>query len=338
MKKLTLEDIGKLAGVSRATVSRVVNGYPHIRPDVRERVEKVIAETGFRPNAIARSLVSNRTNIIGLVVPILVNEVFDDPFFPNLVQGVIQAGAEQQRIVSLYLQDGIHHEDDMADSVIEAGFVDGIILALGKYDLQQMLTKSRIPIVTIGRPDNPAGITYVDIDNQRGGYLATRHLLELGHQRIGLISARFHPSGEQRYQGYVQAMTEYGVPVVPELIAESDFSVASAYVAARRVLAQRPTAIFASSDRMALIAMELARAQNLRVPEDIALVGFDDLSPALQADPPLTTIRQPLADMGRIAVELLLGRIDDPGSAPASVIVPTELIVRESCGQFQRVS
>lgn len=335
MKKLTLEDIGKLAGVSRATVSRVINGYPHIRPDVRERVEKVIAQTGFRPNAIARSLVSNRTNIIGLVVPILVKEVFDDPYFPTLIQGVIRAGAQHDQIVSLYLQDSIHNEEYLAESIIRAGLLDGIILALGEYNLSQLIAGSSIPIVTVGRPEKPIGITYVDIDNQRGGYLATRHLLELGHRRIGMIAARFHVAGQGRYRGYLQAMSEYGLSINPDWIAESDFSVASAYVAARQVLAHHPTAIFVSSDRMALAAMEVLQAENLRVPEDVALVGFDDLLPALQADPPLTTVRQPIGDMGAISVELLLDMIDNPGSIPEPVIVPAELVIRESCGYKQ---
>lgn len=332
MKRLTLEDIGKLAGVSRATVSRVVNGYPHIKPDVRERVEKVIAETGFRPNAVARSLASNRSNLIGLIVPSVVQEMFSDPYYPTLIQGVTQASGEHGQIVSLYLLNSLDEEKALAESIIRAGFLDGIILVLGKYDLRHLAGIANVPFVTIGQPRDVDFLPYVDTDNFTGGYLATKHLLDLGHRRVGIIAAYNHTAGELRFKGYLQALADYGIEVDPHLIAEGDFSLNSGYQSARRLLAQRPTAIFSASDRMAVAAIEVIKAANLRVPDDIAIVGFDNLSPALHADPPLTTIRQQVEDLGWAAVDLLMDVIAAPGEKHGSIMLPSELIIRESCG------
>lgn len=332
MKRLTLEDIGKLAGVSRATVSRVVNGYPHIRPDVRQRVEKVIAETGFRPNVVARTLASNRSNIIGLIVPSIVHDMFSDPYFPILIEGVTTESSRQKQIVSLYLMDNLYKEKDLAENIIRTGFLDGIILVLGQYDLRHLSSAASIPFVTIGKPRDADFVPFVDADNFNGGYLATKHLLELGHRRIGIIAVSSHTSGEQRLQGYRHALAEYGVEFDTDLCAEGDFSIKSAYTAAERLIPYQPTAIFASSDRMALGAVERLRAFGVRVPEEVAVVGFDDLAPALTAVPPLTTIHQDVFALGTNAVRLLLDVINTPQAVNRSITLPTELVIRESCG------
>jgi LacI family transcriptional regulator len=337
MKRLTLDDIGKMAGVSRATVSRVVNGYPHIRTDVRERVEQVIASTGFRLNAVARSLASNRSHMIGLIVPCVVEELFNDPYFPVLINGVTQEGGKRRQIVSLYLISAQDTEEDMADSIIRAGFLDGVVLALGQYRLGKLASLGLMPLVAIGQPRDVDTVPYVDVDNQLGGYLATQHLLNLGHRRIGIIAVSAHASGERRLLGYQRALADYGVALDERLIVQADFSERSGSQAMEQLLEQNPspltpTAVFASSDRMALGALNLLKARGWHVPEQIALVGFDDLLPSLIAQPMLTTVRQPVEALGIEAVRLLCNLINDPTHQHPNTRLTVELVIRDSCG------
>jgi LacI family transcriptional regulator len=332
MKRLTLEDIGRLAGVSRATASRVVNGYPHIRPDVRERVEKVIADTGYRPNAAARSLASFRTNMIGLIVPIVAQRMFDDPYFPVLIQGVANAAGQHGQISSLFLINELNEAKKLADDVIHTGFVDGLILVLGDYNWDSLLRDDHIPFVTIGRTAKAERVHYVEADNEGGGHNATQHLISLGHRRIGIIAASYYPTGQGRLDGYRRALAENRIAFDEKLCVQSDFSFDSAIRAAEQLIPQKPSAIFVSSDLMAAACIQVLNAHGLSVPEDVAVVGFDDLSLAARTSPPLTTVRQHVEQLGRASVELLLKLIEEPEAAHESIVIPTELIVRESCG------
>lgn len=334
MGKLTLEEIGKLAGVSRATVSRVVNDYPHIRQEVRERVLKVIEETGYQPNRAARSLASNESNTIGLVIPSIVNQVFTDPYYPRLTQGIAQACNENGYILSLFLFHTPEAEKMAARRIIGNSLLDGIIITADILDdpIVPDLLAANVPFVQVGRPQYPDRVSYADSDNIYGGELATTHLINLGYRRIGQIATGRNTAGIDREIGYRRALEAHNVPLDETLIAYGDFSRESGYDAMQQLLPHHPDAVFIQSDTMALGALRALREAGLTVPEDIAIVGFDDLPPATMAEPPLTTVRQPILETGMQVVELLLDILRNGATTPTSRILPVELVIRESCG------
>lgn len=334
MKKLTLEEIGKIAGVSRATVSRVINNYPHIRPEVRERVEAVIAETGYQPNMVARSLASDRSNIIGLVIPSGANAVFTDPYFPRLTHGISKATNDLQLTLALFLFHSLEEERGTIESITGTGLIDGLIVTADHKEdsFVPRLLEREMPFVLVGRPEQTALSDFVDTDNVAGAITATEHLVRLGYQRIGTIATNQNTAGDDRYLGFSNTLLKHGLPLYPELVAYGDFSVDSGYVAMKEILPAKPDAVFVTSDTMALGAVRAIREAGLRIPQDIALVGFDDLPPAKQTDPVLTTIRQPIPETGRIAVQKLVEKLDNSDYQPSGVILPNELIVRASCG------
>ena len=340
MKRLTLNEIGKLAGVSAATVSRVINNYPHVTQERRERVQEVIAQTGFQPNLIARSLASQRTNIIGLVIPNVAHAVFTDPYFPNLIQGITQASNRRNLTLALFLFHSMQEETRTIQSILNATLLDGLIITADRkeYSLVPQIVKQGLPFILVGRPESKsepsAEITYVNTDNIAGGYLATEHLITLGRRRIAIIASDLNTAGDDRYTGYRNALRDHNISFDAALVAQGDFSLESGYAAMQKLLPEQPDAVFASSDNMGLGAQRAIRDAGLRIPQDIAIVGYDDLPPAMQAEPQLTTIRQPVEQMGITAVELL-SQFVSSSIAPASVIFPVELIIRASCGAEQ---
>lgn len=334
MTKLTLEQIGKLAGVSRATVSRVINNYPHIRPEIRDKVLNVIAETGYQPNLAARSLASNESNIIGLVIPSIVNEVFTDPYYPRLTQGIAQACNENGYTLSLFLFHTSEEEKMAAKRIVGNSLLDGIIITADILDdpIVPDLIAADIPFVQIGRPQDPAKVSFADTDNLRGGELATIHLIKLGYRRIGQIATVHNTAGIDRDLGYRRALKSNDLSVDEDLITYGDFSRESGYHAMKEILSHQPDAVFVQSDTMALGAMQAIREAGLVVPNDIAVVGFDDLPPALLAEPPLTTVHQPIQETGQYAVGLLLDILHNGTQPPRNKILPVELVVRASSG------
>ena len=335
MKRLTLEEIAKLAGVSRATVSRVVNNYPHIKPDVRERVQQIIAQTGFQPNLIARSLASDRSGIIGLIIPNNPRMVFTDPFFPTLIHGITQAINRRNLTLSLFLFHSKEEETRTIHSILNTGLIDGLIITADRKEESFVphFMQRGMPFVLIGRPESKQDdITYVDTDNIAGGFAATEHLICLGYRRIAVVSSAMNTAGDDRLLGYKKALEAYGIPLVPELITFGDFSMQSGYEAFKSILEHRPDAVFVASDTMALGVVRAAREVNLHVPEDLAVVGFDDLPPALQTHPALTTFQHPIEQLGVIAVDLLSELLTDQDNAPTHIILNGKLVIRESCG------
>lgn len=334
MKRLTLEEIGKLAEVSRATVSRVIHNHPNIKPDVRARVQKVIDETGYKPNLIARSLVSQRSNIIGLVVPSDVQKVFTDPYYPSLLQGIARACNENDLTFSLFLFHSKEEEDRILKSTMATGMVDGLIITVDYKDVEiiDQFKAKGMPFVTIGRPEHDDNVSYVDVDNIRGSYMATEHLIQLGYDSIATIASHQNTAGEDRLIGYQKALADHHIAYDENLVAYGDFSPDSGYLAMLKLLPQRPRAVFVASDTMALEAIQAIQDAGLRVPDDIALIGFDDLSPAMRATPPLTTIYQPIHDVCQRAVEKLIDISHNDDSKHEHIVLPTALVVRESCG------
>lgn len=338
----TLEEVAAHAGVSRATVSRVVNGVATVNPQLTERVRRSVAALGYVPNAAARTLMTRRTDTVSLVAAEPDTRVFGDPFFSGVVRGVSQelTRAHMQLVVSMAQSPA---DLERIEAYLLGRHVDGVLLISehGHQRLASTLTKAGIPLVVGGRPvDTDLCVPYVDNDNFRGGELAARHLLALGRTRIGTIAGPADMSaGQDRLRGFIHGL---GPGHRPELIEYGDFTTDSGNAATTRLLHRAPDVdgLFVASDLMALGALAALRGAGRDVPADVAVVGFDDIDLAAVADPRLTTIRQRTIDQGRAMVRLLFSimgrRVDDSGAplpavtGAAPVILPVELVRRES--------
>jgi LacI family transcriptional regulator len=337
-EKLTIRQIAKLAGVSRSTASRVLNNHPNVSPELREQVRKVISETGYEPDPIARSLSSRRSNIIGLVIPLAIRSLFEDPFFPRLMQGISQGCNSHDYTLSLFLFHSEEEERKLHHRISHNRLLDGVIVTATRTGdpLIPQLIGNRIPFVVHGRHEDPQ-VSFVEVDNEMGAFTAVSHLVRLGRQRIALITG---PSAslaaEDRKSGYLKALLERRVSVDEDLIIHSDFTENSSYEAMQRLLLHKPDAVFVASDTMALGALRALRKAGKRVPHDVALVGFDDMPQASTANPPLTTVRQPIRRAGVLAVETLIDILENGAELPRRIILPTELVIRASCGSGLR--
>jgi len=339
VQDLTLEDIGELAGVSRSTVSRVVNDHPNVSDDVRERVLEVIQATGYHPNVAARTLASHRSWMIGLVLPHSVSAFFADPYFPRLAQGIAQACNQYEYTLGLFLVGSKEDEEKIYPRISRKGFLDGILIQAGQIgdQLIDRLIDTSLPLVVVGRPFQTENVSFIDIDNNVSAYNAVSHLIRLGCKRIGTIAGLPGSTVSiDRKDGYLKALAERGRSVDESLIVDSDFTEAGGYFAMQQILHAQPDAIFAASDLMAIGAMRAVRDAGLKIPQDIAFVGFDDIPPATQHDPQLTTVRQPIIQFGINAVEILIDLIENGVKPARRIILDTELVIRDSCGASQR--
>ena len=333
----TLEEVAELAGVSRSTVSRVINNHPNVRDKTRERVWEAVRQSGYKPNVVARSLVTNRTQIISMVIPEAVTSIFTDPFFPLLLCGTTEACNAHHYQLLLSLFTAATDFQEMYDRLLHSGYADGVIVASAPIDdcLISYLLRDGVPFVSVGRHTDER-VHYVDIDNVGGARMAVDHLVRQGHRRIGTITGRLDiASGQDRLKGYRQALEARGIPVDEDLIVKGDFTEESGMTAIRELLPSDATAVFVASDTMAAGAMRALRTAGLSVPQDISVVGFDDTSIASAVEPALTTVRQPIERLGAMAVDVLVGILQNPPEQNATVhriLIPTELIVRASCG------
>jgi LacI family transcriptional regulator len=337
MGKLTLEQIGKLAGVSRSTVSRVINNHPNVRPEVRERVLQVVAETGYYPDPAARSLASRRSSIIGLIIPRTVQNLFVDPYFARLIQGISQACNAHDYTLSLFVFHTQEEEAKLYPRISRNQLFDGVIVAATTIDdlLIPQLLDNEVPFVLDGRHEDPRA-SFVDVDNLAGAYMAVAHLVRLGHGRIATITGPLdNLAAIDRKQGYLNALQDRGHLIDEDLIVGGDYTEISGYEAMRRLLTQQPDAVFVASDMMALGALRALREVGIAVPDEMALVGFDDLPHAATADPPLTTVRQPMKRAGILEVETLIDILHNGLGPPRRITMSTELVIRSSCGSEQ---
>lgn len=333
---LTLEDIARQAGVSRATVSRVLNGDEHVRESTRNRVLEVLQQYNFQPNLAARGLAAGRTNVIGLVIPAGLSALFADPYFPILIQGATSVCNLRDYSLMLWLAEP-EYERRTIRKILHGGLLDGVIVSSSLMDdpIVQALYESKMPFILVGRHPT-LDVNYVDVDNVAGGREATLHLIRLGHKRIATITGPLNMiAGYDRLEGYRQALEQRGLPYDPGLVAEGDFTEEGGYAAMQKLLPLRPTAVFVASDAMAEGALRAIRQAGLRVPQDIALVGYDDTPVASRTTPPLTTIRQPIARMGAVAVETLLDLIGASKQHRHHILLPVELVIRASCGTLR---
>lgn len=341
MSNLTLEDIAKRAGVSRSTVSRVINEHEHISEGVRQRVLRVIKETGYRPNAAARTLASQRSQVIGLVLPHSVSLLFTDPYFPFLIKGITQACNRYGYTLALFLFSTKEEENKFFTQVPDRGLLDGVIVQSdhkGDQQIIRRLLEANLPQVVIGRPIHPENVSFVDVDNTRASYNAVSHLVRLGYQRIATITGPLASTvGIDRKEGYLRALTERGYSIDSQLIAEGDFTERGGYYAMQTLFSAQPDAVFVASDVMAIGAIRAIQDQGLRVPEDVAVIGFDDFPLTTLSDVELTTVRQPVVETGIKAVELLIDLIENGKHPPRNIILNSQLIVRSSCGSLMRI-
>jgi LacI family transcriptional regulator len=333
---LTLEDIAKLAGVSRSTVSRVANEQPNVRDDVRKRVLDVIQTTGYHPNAAARTLASQHSWTIGLILPQSVSFFFTDPFYPHLTKGIAHACNQFNYTLALFLVATKDDEEKIFPRVSRKGLLDGVLVQSGHHGDQWIighLIDAKMPLMVIGRPFRSDNVSYIDIDNINASHNAVSHLIRSGRKRIGTITGPANSTvGIDRKAGYIKALTERNVGVNDTLIIEGDFTEMGGYHAMKQLFSAKPDAIFAASDIMAIGAMRAAREAGLRIPDDIAFIGFDDLPIATLSDIKLTTVRQPVSQFGSKAVDILMDMIENGINPPRHIILETELIIRESCG------
>jgi LacI family transcriptional regulator len=333
-EKLTIRQIAKLAGVSRSTISRVINNHPHVSPETREQVLQIVAETGFRPDPIARSLSSRRAGIIGLVIPLAIQSLFEDPFFPRLMQGISQGCNSHDYTLSFFLLHTLEEEAKLYPRISRSQLLDGVIVTATRTgdSLIPQLIADQTPLVVHGRHEDPR-VSFVEVDNVTGSYTAVTHLVRLGRCRIALIAGLSGSlAAKDRKRGYLKALHERRVGVDESLIVRGDFTEASGYEAMQRLLPHEPDAVFVASDTMALGALRALREAGKRVPDEVALVGFDDTPQAATFNPPLTTIRQPIQQTGVLAVETLIDILENGADPPRRIILPTELVIRASCG------
>ncbi len=367
--KRTIQDIARLAGVSKTTVSRVLNHKPDVDPATRERILQIIEEQNFVPSIAASGLASGRRSLIGMLIPSWIW-----PLIPELMRGVTEVVEQTPYELVLYSFNESDLKKDRSEVInrVLATQLTAGLLAVFPGEASQDLTrlyKQGFPVVIID-DQREQTTPWVRADNVTGAYIAVRHLIDLGHRRIAHIAGPpEYLVSHDRYQGYRQALHEAGITFDLDLVLEGDFMPPSGRVSAGKFfelpIEKRPTAIFAATDQMAYGVLAAAEEYGLSVPGDVALVGFDDDAPSAHVRPPLTTIRQPNLEMGQQGIKLLLSMLDAPGSPehgkwtsataegipgktdqgarfaevqPTRIQLPTNLVVRASCGADYSIS
>jgi DNA-binding LacI/PurR family transcriptional regulator len=328
-KPISIKDIAKIANVSHSTVSRALQGSPLINPETVERIRRIANESGYRASAVARSLVTRHTRTIGTVVTTIA-----DPFTAGVVSGIEDAANDHGFSVFLANSNADPDREVRVVRSFEERRVDGIIVTSSRAGAvyTPMIEQMHIPIVLLNNQHPSEFVHSVMIANTEASFQATRYLIELGHRRIAYLGDQFGgQSDSERFAGYRRALDSSDLPFRPELLVHGDGKAEGGGPAMAQLLSlsQRPTAVFCYNDMTALGALLQIRAAGLRVPQDISLVGFDDLFVAQYSDPPLTTVRQPMRQMGRLAMETLFQLLSGVESTQ-NIKVPGELIVRES--------
>jgi LacI family transcriptional regulator len=327
-RRATIVDVARTTGVSVATVSKVVNGRYGVASETSARVMGVVHDLGYESSLVARSLRSRRTGVLGVRVAEF------EPFSAEILKGAgaaLRGTAYQLLAYAGASRDAGSGWERRHLARLSGSLIDGAVLVTPSV----VDVDADIPLVAIDPHTGPVGVPSVTCDNITGASLATRHLLELGHRRIAFLTGRSDLcSSSQRYQGYVQALARAGIPADPSLVRDGSYSRQIAHGPAEELLRRpdRPTAVFAANDLSALGTMDLARELGLRVPQDLSVIGFDDIPEAALAEPPLSTVRQPLQQMGQVAVEILRTLLEESPATRTSVTLPTSLVHRATTG------
>ncbi len=341
-KQATLSDIAANVGVAPMTVSRVMNGNGYVSEETREKVMRVAKEMNYRRNGLAHNLKRQRTETIGLVLGDISN-----PYSTELANAIRETLSAHGYNLFICISEHSAKEDIAAFESLVNHSVDGLIVATrsnkGGDEYLKGIVESNVPVVLIGRDFQHPSVDFVSTDNLNGGFEATRHLIDLGHRRIGFIGATLSGgSSLKRLQGYLNALEQHQIPVDERLITGRKESISEVpgystekmgYEGMKRLLSlpERPTAVFARNDFTAIGAMTAIKEAGLRIPEDIAIVGFDDIPLAIHTSPTLTTVRQPMRLQGQFAAQMLLQRIESSETEERrEQILNCELIIRKS--------
>lgn len=334
----TLKEVAKYAKVSITTVSRVMNEADKVNPETRERVQRVMRELDYQPNRVAQRLRTSKgqSKLLGLIIPDIQNQ-----FYSSIVRGVEDVAYGKDYAVILCNSDENPTKERFYLDVLQSESVDGVILPpIHQYSkVVEGLIESGVPVVCVDRKLVREAVDTVVVNNEKGGYLAVKHILDFGHKRIAILtSSSQFSSFDERLTGYKNALKDHNIALDDELIKEGDpRSTESAYLFTKELLrlSNPPTAIFATNNLMTLGVLEAVHEEQLNVPDDISIVGFDDMPWARAISPPLTVIKQPGYEMGRRATELLFQRFDDPKREPVQIIMEPTLIIRKSTGRVK---
>ncbi|MED5617665.1 LacI family DNA-binding transcriptional regulator [Ideonella sp. BN130291] len=333
---ITIKDVAQHAQVSVTTVSHVINGTRFVSEAARVRVQQAIDALNYVPSALARSLKSSRTHTVGMMIPNSSN-----PYFAEIIRGIEDTCFDAGFNVILCNSDDDPQKQATYVRVLTEKQIDGLIVLSSGGDLELLdtLRSTHMPQVVVDREIDDLAADLVEVNHEAGGYLATQHLLQLGHTRIACISGpQSLSSSRQRVEGYQRALREAGIAADPQLLRAADFTSAGGHQAMGSLLARKhqPSAVFASNDLMAIGAVCAAASAGFSIPEDISIVGFDDIALAAYSNPPLTTVVQPKHQTGELAAQLLLQRIADPARPLQREILQPSLCVRQSSGPCQR--
>ncbi|TWI52526.1 LacI family transcriptional regulator [Pseudomonas duriflava] len=331
----TIKDVAALAGISYTTVSHVLNGTRPVSPEARAKIEAAIVQLGYVPSGVARSLKAKATSTIGLLVPNGSN-----PYFAELARGIEDHCERNGYSVILCNSDDDNIKQRRYLRVLLERRIDGLIVATvgGDSEFAQALAAVKVPMVLVDRPLEGVEADLVQIDHEAGGYLATRHLLELGHCRIACVGGPAETLvAQQRLAGYCRAMSEAGQSTQPQWLLNTEFTSAAGYTAAVRLLEEAPpTAIFAGNDMIGIGVLRAAAERGLRVPHDLSVIGFDDIAVSRYLYPALSTVGQSILQLGERAAAQLLARLEQRRHTPPNhtVVAPT-LVVRESTAAIE---
>ncbi|ULL17516.1 LacI family transcriptional regulator [Paenibacillus sp. H1-7] len=336
MKKISILDVVAKSGLSLATVSKVLNNSPTVRESNRQKVLQAIKELDYRPNPAARSLARGATRLIGLTLPGL-----NDTFYDNIVQSVNRHLEENGYVLALSVFSQVQAAESDANSsfLFQEDRVDGVIVIspLDENPYLLELKRKRIPYVVVDNQVDPLNALTVNVDNYAGGYEATKHLLDLGHTRISYVGgSERYLSARERRRGFESAMRDAGL--TPVAVTNTEFNIRSGFDAAKAWIRSDkvPTAVFAGEDGLALGVTQAFQDEGYRVPDEVSIVGFDDQTFSQYIHPRLTTIRQPMEQIGEHAVRLLLQMIQGTAKRQSSVMLKPELIVRESTSSYNK--
>jgi len=329
----TIKEIAQIAGVSRSTVSRVINHDPNVSDNTREKVQTIIDEMGYQPNPVARSLISGRTHVIGLVIPMAVSSLFADPFFGLISQGISSTCTTNNYTLMLWLVEP-NYEKRANANILNNRLIDGIIVSSNVINdpLIEGLIARNVPLLQIGRNDCPT-VSSVDADNIHGAIIAVQHLVKIGRQQLATVTGPMNQySARDRLSGFERALKEHSLEFSEVQIAYGNFTEESGYEQTKALLGRTKfNGMFIASDMMAFGAIQAIQEAGFRIPEDIAVISFDDIPAAARHKPALTTIRQPINQLGAIAAQTLIDQLEnDSNASPRRIILPTELILRET--------
>ncbi|HLG76000.1 MAG TPA: LacI family DNA-binding transcriptional regulator [Ktedonobacteraceae bacterium] len=330
-RDITIFDVADEAGVSYSTVSRVVNNKSNVHPETRERVLRTMAQLGYVGNVPARSLAGGSSHVVGLLVDHL-----NTSYMGEIIRGIDEVLDANNYNLMLYTTHRRKTKESAYVTKLTRNFADGLLLILPRNEKAYLETlhQRRFPHVLVDYQGYNQQVPSVITTNRKGAYDATTYLIKIGHSRIGFITGTMEfGCAQERLAGYKDALKDHSLPFDPELVREGDFLQPQGYHCAQQLLSlpTPPTALFVSNDVMAFGAMEAARERGLHLPMDLSIIGFDDIPQAAHVHPTLSTVRQPLEEMGRSAARLLLKYIANPLAEVERIELPTELIIRESC-------